>query len=74
MTTMVEVETPRCYKCEKIGFVTMSEADYNFGVKQYANGAFIQDAFPNQDAATREQLKTGIHPECWKEIFAGSES
>lgn len=36
---------------------------------QWQNGTYIQDAFPHLNDDERELIKTGIHPECFKEIF-----
>jgi|TARA_B100001094_G_C18160295_1_gene788898 hypothetical protein len=31
----------------------------------------IQDIFPEQSRAEREQLLTGVHPECFEDMFRG---
>lgn len=67
MSTMI---TPQCFKCGKTGELKMPTDIYFAGIKKYENGAFIQDAFPTLNAEQREQIMTGIHPECWKAIFA----
>ena len=36
----------------------------------YANGAMIQDAFPNLTADQREFIKTGYTAEEWEQIFS----
>lgn len=33
----------------------------------------IQNALPEVPAAEREQMITGMHPECWNEMFAALE-
>ena len=38
-------------------------------IQAYADGAMIQDAFPNLSAGDREFIKTGITAEAWEEIF-----
>ena len=35
----------------------------------YAAGAFVQDAFPQLNAAEREFILTGITPKEWAEVF-----
>lgn len=67
MTTML---TPRCFKCGKTGEIKIPSEIYFAGIKASENGALIQDAFPTLDREQREQIMTGIHPQCWKEIFA----
>lgn len=39
-------------------------------VNRWNSGTLIQDVWPNQSSDWREMLITGIHPECWKELFA----
>ena len=34
-------------------------------------GVFVQDAFPRLSAAKREQLVSGIHPDCWDRHVKG---
>ena len=71
MTTQItKIPTPRCFRCGKTGEIQMSTTDWFIGKKRNEQGALIQDAFPNLTTDEREQLLTGIHPECWKAIFA----
>jgi hypothetical protein len=42
-------------------------------VEAYANGALLQNAFPNLNADEREFYKTGITGEEWDQLFGGSE-
>jgi len=39
----------------------------------YAQGALLQNAFPNLSADEREFLKTGITSEEWDSLFGGEE-
>jgi hypothetical protein len=39
------------------------------GIKAFQEGAFIQDAFPELDAATRERFITGYCGPCWDRLF-----
>lgn len=64
------IETPRCFKCGKQGQLEIPTQIWFAGIKKSEEGALIQDAFPTLTNEQREQLLTGIHPECWKAIFA----
>jgi len=44
-----------------------------FELREWKNGALIQDAMPNISADDREFLMTGITPEEWEDLFGGSE-
>ena len=70
----VEVETRKCYHCGKNGYIIMSQQDYIKGARDYQNGAFVQDAFPNLTIDQREQIISGTHPECWIALFGNGES
>ena len=70
MSNQLTIPTRKCMHCGNAGFVfPVWHEDY----ARYMNGAKVQDAFPNMPAALREQIKTGIHPECWDEIFPEEE-
>jgi hypothetical protein len=58
--------TRKCFHCGQEGFVVVNVDD----LAKYDNGAFIQEAFPEMPADRREQMLSGIHPECWEEIYA----
>jgi len=58
-------QTPACPRCGKPSLLTLDER----AVDAWEAGTLIQDAFPNKTAAEREQIKTGFHPECWKQEF-----
>lgn len=66
--------TPTCPFCGKKGNVVLNEEQISKHVA-YTKGEirFIQDAFPELSAPVREQLKTGIHPECWDNAFGDDE-
>jgi hypothetical protein len=38
-------------------------------VKQWEEGAMVEDAFPELDEDQHELLMTGYHPECWEKEF-----
>ena len=67
---MSTINTPRCFKCGKTGELKIPSDIYFAGIKKCEEGALIQDAFPTLNSEQREQIMTGIHPECWKAIFA----
>ncbi len=60
------VLTQECIQCHLKGAV-MVDSD-QFDARE--NGAAIQDAYPNLTPGEREQLLTGIHGECYDEMFA----
>lgn len=64
---MTVYATKRCSHCGKSGILSIDE-DQLF---EWLSGAPIQVAFKDMPAQFREQLMTGIHPECWETIFAG---
>jgi hypothetical protein len=55
------IETKRCPHCGATGQVNVREAS----VRLWSRGALVQEAFPELPADLREQILTGIHPECW---------
>lgn len=59
------VETPICRICNEGGVVEVPAV----GFLQWNFGMLIQDAFPDVDAAIREQLKTGYHPACFDKML-----
>jgi len=38
-------------------------------IQNSRNGTLVQEAFPDLEAPLREQLKTGVHPECWNNML-----
>jgi hypothetical protein len=61
--------TPKCMHCGLSDTMSLPVA----AVDSYKAGALIQEAFPFFSAEKREQVKTGIHPECWIDIFGDDE-
>jgi hypothetical protein len=57
--------TKLCPNCGSQGSLTIWEDDMN----RYLNGANAQDAFPDLLPPMREQIMSGIHPQCWNKIF-----
>jgi len=63
---LVTIETMPCPDCGKEGKVeNVSENGY----KRWRAGDFIQNALPELSPEKREQMMTGMHPECWNRMF-----
>lgn len=58
--------TSPCGSCGKRGELSVSD-DAFFAWAD--DGVLIQDAMPSVPKELREQLKSGICPDCWKEYF-----
>ena len=54
-----------CPFCEEIHFVDVLESE----LEAYENSALAQVAFPNLSATEREQIISGICPQCQNSIF-----
>ena len=67
---MTTINTRRCIRCGEAGEIKIPSEIYFAGIKKREQGALIQDAFPTLTNEQREQIISGIHPQCWKEIFA----
>lgn len=65
----VAVTTPPCMNCGARSTVVV-DADR---LASWKAGALTQLAFDNLDAATRELLISGIHPDCWQQMLGNSE-
>ena len=63
--TIYVVETPQCGICNEAGTVEITLQEYLC----WEMGMLIQDAMPNVSPEIREQLKTGTHPKCYKEML-----
>jgi hypothetical protein len=59
------IRTKACRQCHKEGSI---EAQFD-DVIDWQNGVLIQNALPYLHYTLREQLMTGIHPECWLLMF-----
>lgn len=60
-------ETAPCIHCGNKGVIKLSREQLD----AWKHGTHIQDAFPDESEDVREQIKTGIHPECWEAMFGG---
>lgn len=54
------IATKQCCVCYETGLLIVSAE----GGELYKAGALVQEAFPEMSAPEREQLISGIHPEC----------
>ncbi|UQN31796.1 hypothetical protein [Brachybacterium kimchii] len=63
--TSVLIETPECGFCGHTGSVTLT-ADEAAALQ---DGAPIHVAAPAMSRSAREQYISGIHPDCWTELF-----
>ena len=61
----VEYYRNTCFYCNEENVIIVNVHDLTF----WQSGEFIQDAFPYLNPNQRELVKTGIHPECWENIF-----
>jgi hypothetical protein len=69
---MFAVTTKECIHCRKTGSVMVDSEKYiEFTQTPRHQRRLIQDIFPEQSRAEREQLLTGVHPECFEDMFRG---
>jgi hypothetical protein len=64
----IKVKGPVCPVCGLQPEIEVDETGY----LHWLNGTVIQDAMPYLTIDQAEQLKTGLHGECWK-TFLGPE-
>lgn len=63
------IQTSKCMGCGKGGEIDVPEDGY----VRWKNGEFIQNALPMLTANQREQLMTGMHGECFDDMFPEEE-
>ncbi len=63
---MIRFRTPACIVCEKSSTVELEKAKF----ERWVAGEHVQNVWPKKTPDERERLITGIHPDCWNEIFA----
>ena len=56
--------TPPCMLCQEPSVVELTRTEF----AALNGGGYIQDALPERDAAFRELVKTGTHPNCWETL------
>lgn len=62
--------SPECMVC---GIPTRIRLPWTYTeahIREWKNGAHIQNVFPTLPAPIREIMKTGTHPDCWERAFA----
>lgn len=64
---VVWYSTKDCSVCGEHDTLLLRIAEF----EKWQAGAFVQDAFPRLSAAKREQLVSGIHPDCWDRHIKG---
>ena len=57
--------TRRCPYCHKTGSIMVDENE----LFTYLRGEYVQRAFTSLSVPLREQIVSGMHPECWQEVF-----
>lgn len=69
---MFAVTTKECVHCGQTGTVMVDCRAYaEFTQVPRHLRRLVQDIFPDHSRAEREQLMTGVHPECFEEMFIG---
>jgi hypothetical protein len=58
-----------CIHCNQTNEIILDAV----ALANWRNKELIQNAFPNLDYKQRELIQTGIHPECWDEMFPEEE-
>lgn len=64
--SLISVDTSTCPVCGDTGSMEVDSDRYD---RWKSGGVALQDAFPDLAPPQREQLKTGYHPQCWKDMF-----
>lgn len=57
--------TRKCPVCLKGGTITVDENE----LLTYLRGEYVQTAFKSLTIPLREQIISGVHPECWQELW-----
>lgn len=65
---MTVYATRRCPVCLKTGTIMVDEDE----LFSYLRGNYVQEAFKSLTIPLREQIISGVHPECW-DIMWGKE-
>jgi len=63
--TMTVYATRRCPVCLKTGSITVDENE----LFSYLRGNYVQEAFKSLSIPLREQIISGVHPQCWEELW-----
>ena len=62
---MIGVKTPRCIVCGANGELVVDKDAYF----AWQNGLLLQKAMPGLSGEDREQLISGVHRECWEDLY-----
>lgn len=57
--------THKCPVCLKGGTIMVDETE----LLTYLRGEYVQTAFKSLSIPLREQIISGVHPECWQELW-----
>jgi hypothetical protein len=57
--------TKRCPVCFKVGSIAVEEHE----LFTYLRGEYVGRAFQSLTAPFREQIISGVHPECWQKMW-----
>jgi len=69
---MFAVTTKQCVHCRQTGTVMVDRRAYaEFTQTPRHLRRLVQDIFPDHSKGEREQLMTGVHPECFEDMFGG---
>ena len=58
-----------CIHCGEANQITLDA----IALANWRNRELIQNVFPNLNYQQRELIQTGIHPECWNDMFPKEE-
>lgn len=70
---MITIQTKPCLWCHVSGEVTLTEDQHERLAEWMLGDMNIQDVLPDLSADVREQIMTGIHPDCWNQMWAEGE-
>ena len=62
---MTVFATRRCPVCYKTGSIMVDEKE----LFTYLRGEYVQNAFTSLSIPLREQIISGMHPDCWVSVF-----
>lgn len=68
-TSPATITTRACILCGKEGSVALTAAE----AEALSRGEYVHDALAQRSRATREQIISGTHPECWADMFGTDE-
>lgn len=63
----------KCPLCGKVTTLDLTDEELAHLYRWRQREMLIQDALPNRTPEEREIVKTGICPDCWKQMFGGDD-